>query len=761
MPSRWVIHAATMELGGPTSADIIRRATASTLARAEASGAGGRVPAVVEDGRVTRPVAVLLPGAGSSADFVRRAFGPALAGHELVAVPPAPGPSVVSAAFAALDAAAAAYGPRLRLVGGVSLGAHVAARWAGGRTLDGVLLALPAWTGAPGAVAAATGAAADQVDRLGVAGALAAARAGGVGWVADELAAAWPAYGDLLAPTLRAAAAVRGPVGRRAGGARPAGRLVAFADDPLHPLAVAEEWAALLPRAALRRLRLADLAADRAPLGAAARGALTAATSHTRRPPHPRDTAHSHRTHRRLTPHPHRRPAASAHERPRPQHSPAGRDSSASRTYLQSRPRAAQSSVGAAREAVRSRGPPAQAAPSQRLAVAETAGSAAGGGRPQPRADQPSGRADRRRGRAGGSRGRAAAGGRRAEWLSDGGGRRGGGRRAGGAPALGGRSGGSGAGSSSARQRRSGSLGEVGRVVLGRSSGAACAPLACSACSATSLGSTSGSGSRTGIGELPRTTTMLRTASSSTAARAGSVAAAPVNSVRRNHRGPSTPTNRTDWNPPCTGTRPTSSVPNRPLPSCAVPPWVGDRAADLGPDLVPDPGRPRRRERADLRLAPPYDRVAAMTWPVRVDVDAHLDPGHHRDPQRAEVEPLQLVVRAVRLVVRPRGEVGVPLLLGRPRRGRVQLRPLGLAGRADPAPSRLPDGPSRAPTSRACPPVDPCPPAPRADSGSASTGRNTARSTRCSTSWAIRSPRDSRSGCTGSWLMTMTFTSPR
>src|SRR5438477_1408884 len=31
MPCRWVIHTATMELGGPTSADIIRRATASTL----------------------------------------------------------------------------------------------------------------------------------------------------------------------------------------------------------------------------------------------------------------------------------------------------------------------------------------------------------------------------------------------------------------------------------------------------------------------------------------------------------------------------------------------------------------------------------------------------------------------------------------------------------------------------------------------------------------------------------------------------------
>ena len=40
MPARWVIHAATMELGGPTSAEIIRQATASTLAKADELGAG-------------------------------------------------------------------------------------------------------------------------------------------------------------------------------------------------------------------------------------------------------------------------------------------------------------------------------------------------------------------------------------------------------------------------------------------------------------------------------------------------------------------------------------------------------------------------------------------------------------------------------------------------------------------------------------------------------------------------------------------------
>ena len=40
MPCRWVIHAATMELGGPTSAQIIRSATASTLRLADELGAG-------------------------------------------------------------------------------------------------------------------------------------------------------------------------------------------------------------------------------------------------------------------------------------------------------------------------------------------------------------------------------------------------------------------------------------------------------------------------------------------------------------------------------------------------------------------------------------------------------------------------------------------------------------------------------------------------------------------------------------------------
>src|ERR1700759_2518768 len=38
MPARYVIHAATMELGGPTSAEIIARATGNTLRKADELG---------------------------------------------------------------------------------------------------------------------------------------------------------------------------------------------------------------------------------------------------------------------------------------------------------------------------------------------------------------------------------------------------------------------------------------------------------------------------------------------------------------------------------------------------------------------------------------------------------------------------------------------------------------------------------------------------------------------------------------------------
>src|SRR5689334_24975456 len=101
----------------------------------------------------------MLPGSGSDAVFLRSVFADALAavGVDLVAPAPRRGADVVAGYRAALDAA----GPGPVLVGGVSLGAHVAARWAAaaprGR-VAGLRLALPAWTGPPCAAAGAVAA---------------------------------------------------------------------------------------------------------------------------------------------------------------------------------------------------------------------------------------------------------------------------------------------------------------------------------------------------------------------------------------------------------------------------------------------------------------------------------------------------------------------------------------------------------------------------------------------------------------------------
>jgi pimeloyl-ACP methyl ester carboxylesterase len=122
--------------------------------------------------RVQRPRAVIAHGSGSSPDFVRRAFGPALddAGFALVALDERSGD--VSVVLAALRSAVESTGAVL--VGGVSLGAHAAALLAAERgDLAGVLLVLPAWSGPPNAVARLSATAADDVERRGLAAAVA------------------------------------------------------------------------------------------------------------------------------------------------------------------------------------------------------------------------------------------------------------------------------------------------------------------------------------------------------------------------------------------------------------------------------------------------------------------------------------------------------------------------------------------------------------------------------------------------------------
>ncbi|HEX6342819.1 MAG TPA: alpha/beta hydrolase [Umezawaea sp.] len=221
--------------------------------------------------------AVLLPGTASDEVFVRTVFEEPLTqlGLRLTA----PASASVEEHLAALDAA---WTGTPLVVGGVSLGAHVAAGWAvrHPERCAGLLLALPAWSGPAGEAPAALAARASAgvVERDGVDSAL----VGVDGWLGAELSRAWRGHGPRLAGILRAAAESGAPTPAELGGvAVPAG-VAACTDDPIHPLEVARSWASALPRAVLRTTTLGALGADRACLGRAAVLALLAAATATR-----------------------------------------------------------------------------------------------------------------------------------------------------------------------------------------------------------------------------------------------------------------------------------------------------------------------------------------------------------------------------------------------------------------------------------------------------------------------------------------------
>ncbi|MBX7453347.1 alpha/beta fold hydrolase [Mycolicibacterium sp. 3033] len=223
----------------------------------------------------------LLPGTGSDDDFVHRAFSPAL--HQLgaVVVAPAPQPHRLIDGYldALADTARAANGPIA--VGGVSIGAAVAAAWALShpQTVVAVLAALPAWTGEPDTAPAAQAARASAalLRRDGLAATTTTMRESSPAWLAEELtrswAGQWPALPDAMdtasryvAPTVGEFEALAAPLG-----------VVSATDDAVHPLEVGLEWVAAAPRAALRTVTLADIGADPSVLGTACVAALAAA----------------------------------------------------------------------------------------------------------------------------------------------------------------------------------------------------------------------------------------------------------------------------------------------------------------------------------------------------------------------------------------------------------------------------------------------------------------------------------------------------
>ena len=215
--------------------------------------------------------AVLLPGSGSDERFVRSVFALPLAGIgvELVAPVPRRGGDVVVGYREALETA----GPGPLLVGGVSLGAHVATRWAVGAPpgrLAGLLLALPAWTGPPGGAPAALAASLTAAyARTGGVDAALAAAAGAPEWLLAELGRAWAGYGDGLADALEGGAAELAPTEAELGGLDVPVGLAALVDDPVHPLEVAQRWHAALPRSALVTTRMSTFGTDPEALGRA------------------------------------------------------------------------------------------------------------------------------------------------------------------------------------------------------------------------------------------------------------------------------------------------------------------------------------------------------------------------------------------------------------------------------------------------------------------------------------------------------------
>lgn len=188
----------------------------------------------------------LLPGTASDEVFVRSVFTEPLS--QVGAVLNAPRVRTLSERLTALENASAGHPI---VVGGVSLGAHVAAGWAA-RNPDrcaGLILALPAWTGTPDEAPAALAAkaSAEIIRRHG----LIAALAGTNGWLHDELTRAWHGYGDLLVPHLEEAAEAAAPTLDELKTLDVPTGIVGCADDPVHPIEVAQAWAAAIPRAVL------------------------------------------------------------------------------------------------------------------------------------------------------------------------------------------------------------------------------------------------------------------------------------------------------------------------------------------------------------------------------------------------------------------------------------------------------------------------------------------------------------------------------
>ena len=222
----------------------------------------------------------LLPGTGSDDDYLRRALTGPLerAGARVVNVSPEP-TRLVPAYLDSLDEALQS-NPDGIAVGGVSIGAAVATRWAlahQDRTVA-VLAVLPPWTGSPADAPASLSArhTADTLRRNGLDATTAAMRSSSPAWLADELARSWRLQWPALPDAMDDAAAYVGPSAAELRRLTVPLAVVGASDDAIHPAAVAADWASWAPRAALRTVRITEFGPRPQVLGEACIAALQA-----------------------------------------------------------------------------------------------------------------------------------------------------------------------------------------------------------------------------------------------------------------------------------------------------------------------------------------------------------------------------------------------------------------------------------------------------------------------------------------------------
>lgn len=231
-------------------------------------------------------VTVLLPGTGSDDDYLTRALAGPLERAGAVVVTVAPEPERLVAGYReAIDEAVtrarglAGDGARIA-VGGVSLGAALAARWAcahPGRTAA-VVAVLPPWTGAPDDAPAAVSArhTAETLRRDGLEATVAAMRSSSPPWLADELERSWRRQWPALPDAMAEAAAYAAPGAGDLRALEVPLAVVAASDDAIHPARVAADWASWAPRAALRTVSLKEFGPRPDVLGQACVDALRA-----------------------------------------------------------------------------------------------------------------------------------------------------------------------------------------------------------------------------------------------------------------------------------------------------------------------------------------------------------------------------------------------------------------------------------------------------------------------------------------------------